>query len=320
MAFLEVKNLTKTFEVRRDGKKSRLLAVNDVSFEIERGEILGVIGESGCGKSTLGKMLIGLETPSEGTIRYEGKDAKERIKKDSRAFHAFVQMVFQNPFDTFLKDQTIGQILVRALKLHQIGTDKAERIKIAKQAMEEAGMSPAEDFIERYPHELSGGQLQRVSIIRSMLLNPQFIVADEPVSMLDVSVRADIMNVLLDLTKKKNAAMMFISHDLAATRYISDRVVVMYLGQIVESGNTDEVIANPKHPYTIALLSNCASIDPTRKQEFIEVPGEPPATIEEKKGCYFAPRCFRATERCFMEAPSCKHFENGHCAYCHFVD
>lgn len=317
MAYLEAEHLRKVYPVRGSGGKHVVQAVDDVSLSLNRGEILGVIGESGCGKSTLGRMLIGLESITSGKVTYDSDELHQLIKKDDRGFRRTAQMVFQNPFDTFPPGQTMEKILLRVMKIHHIGENREERRRLCLSLLEEAGLKPAEDFLNRYPHELSGGQLQRLSIVRSMMLTPSFLVADEPVSMLDVSVRADIINMLLDITKKKDTAMVFISHDLATTRYISDRVAVMYLGRIVESGETDQVLHNPQHPYTKALLSYCASVDPTEKKEQVEVPGEAQVSADERKGCYFAPRCYCACERCFREQPKMQTVEEGHEAACH---
>lgn len=228
-------------------------------------------------------------------------------------------MIFQNPFDTFDPRYTIEKIFMSTMKLHKIGANDEERHNIMIKTLEDAGMAPATDYIYRHPHELSGGQLQRISILRSMLLRPTFLVADEPVSMLDVSIRADIINMLQTLSKEENTAMVFISHDIATTRYISDRVAVMYLGRIVETGVTDEVLHNPQHPYTKVLISNCASLDPLEKREIIEIEGEPPTPINTGPGCYFAPRCYQACEKCFKEYPEARDLGNGHIVSCHFV-
>lgn len=307
---IEVNNLIKHYiqkkVVKKDGKVSKkqvIKAVDGVSFALEPGEILGIIGESGCGKSTLGRLLMSLEAPTEGKVLFGGESAQTLLKQDRLAFRRRCQIIFQNPFDTFDPRHTIHHIMMDVLKLHKIGSNEEERMKICKDLLEEAGLIPAEDYLDRFPFELSGGQLQRISILRSMLLNPEFLVADEPVSMLDVSIRADIIRMLLDLTKQKNAAMVFISHDIATTRYISDRVAVMYLGRIVEMGETDTVLHNPQHPYTQALISNCASLDPLEKREVIRLEGEPPTPIGTGPGCYFAPRCRFACERCFKEYP-----------------
>ena len=308
--FVKVDHLVKYYIQKNHGKQT-VKAVDDVSFTLKKGEILGVIGESGCGKSTLGRVLIRLEEPTGGEVYFEGESARELLKKDALGFRKKNQIVFQNPFDTFDPRYTIRKILLSAVKLHKIGNSAEERLTICKNILEEAGLIPAEDYLDRYPFELSGGQLQRISILRSMLLNPDFLVADEPVSMLDVSVRADIINMLTALARKHESAMVFISHDIATTRYISDRVAVMYLGRIVEIGDTDTVLHDPKHPYTQALISNSPDVDPRVKKEAIRLEGEPPTPIGTGPGCYFAPRCRFATERCRAAYPLMKRLDDG---------
>lgn len=303
-------------KTKRNEEKKWIKAVDGVSLDIDKGEILGVIGESGCGKSTLGRMLVRLENPTNGDIYIDGVSTKELIQKDSKGFRKLVQIVFQNPFDSFTPRDTIGKILMRPLKIHGIGKNDEERKEICINTLESGGLRPGEDIMKRYPHELSGGQLQRISILRSMLFNPRFIVADEPVSMLDISVRADIINMILTLSKEKNAAVVFISHDIALTRYISNRIAVMYLGRIVEYGDSDEIISNPKHPYTQALISNCASIDPDEVSQVISIEGEPPTPINPGPGCYFAPRCFKACEECFKKYPDTIDIGGNHRVAC----
>ena len=321
---LEVKDVrqwyTQKLTVKRNGKtthKQTVKAVDGVSFSLKKGEILGVIGESGCGKSTLGRVLVHLEKCTGGEIRLFGESAEEMLKKDPLRFRRTCQMVFQNPFDTFDPRYTLKRILEEPMKLHRIGGNEEERRRIILDILEQSGLHPAEDYIDRHPHELSGGQLQRISILRSMLLNPAFMVADEPVSMLDVSIRADIIGMLLKLAREKETAMVFISHDIATTRYISDRVAVMYLGRIVEMGETDEVLHNPLHPYTRVLISNCASLDPNEKRNVIEVSGEPPTPINNGPGCYFEPRCFCPVGKCATEYPGLAEASPGHFVACH---
>lgn len=306
------KNLLKTF---REEKKW-IKAVDKVSFELERGEILGVIGESGCGKTTLGKVLARLENPTHGDVYIDSVSTKELMQKDTKKFRRMVQIVFQNPFDTFTPRDTIEKILMRPLKIHGIGKTLEERREICIKTLESGGLRPAEEIMKRYPHELSGGQLQRISILRSMLFEPKFIIADEPVSMLDVSVRAEIINMLLSLSKEKNATVIFISHDIALTRYISDKIAVMYLGKVVEYGDSDTIINDPKHPYTQALISNCSSTDPEEIKEIIKIQGEPPTPVNPGPGCYFAPRCFKASEECFQKYPAAIEVSKGHLVAC----
>ena len=321
-SYIEIDNITKWYLHKTDklfhlGKEKQWVkAVDAISLNIERGEVLGIIGESGCGKSTLGRLLARLEEPTSGDVRIGGVSSQALLKKDFRAFRRQVQIVFQNPFDTFTPRDTIEMIMLRPLRNHKIGKNDDERRKICIEALESGGLKPAEDIMSRYPHELSGGQLQRISILRSMLLKPSFIIADEPVSMLDVSVRTEIIRMLQQLTREQNTALAFISHDIALTRYISDKIAVMYLGRIVEYGNVDDVIASPKHPYTQALISNCASVDIDEHREPITIHGEPPTPVNPGPGCYFAPRCSKACDACFRTYPEPVQFESGHYAVC----
>ena len=318
---LETKNLCKWYPYHKYGILSAkadkwLKAVDGINLHVCRNEVHGIIGESGCGKSTMARMLTGLEAPTQGEIYYHGVSSVDLQKEDYRKFHRIVQTVFQNPFHTFIPNDTIGKILLRPLKLHNIGVNDVERQQLCIEALEKGGLKPAEDFLRRYPHELSGGQLQRISILRSLMLNPEFIVADEPISMLDVSVRAEILSMLLSLCKEKDAAMLFISHDISVILYVSDRVSVMYLGRIVESGETDEVIQNPKHPYTQALLSNCATIDPDNNLAVVRISGEPPSPINPGPGCYFSGRCPKVMKCCTSNYPTMTDFGAGHTASC----
>lgn len=306
------KTLSQVFKKEQQWVK----AVDNVSLELAKGEILGVIGESGCGKSTLGRALARLENPTQGDVFINDISTQNLIKEDQRKFRRTVQIVFQNPFDTFTPRDTIEKILMRPLKLHGIEKSDEERRKKCIDLLESGGLKPAEEIMKRYPHELSGGQLQRISILRSMLFNPQFIIADEPVSMLDVSVRAEIINMLLTLSRENDATVVFISHDIALTRYISDKIAVMYLGKVIEYGDCETIINRPQHPYTQALISNTASIDPDEEREIIKVEGEPPTPVNPGPGCYFAPRCFKATENCFKQYPETVEFESGHFVSC----
>jgi peptide/nickel transport system ATP-binding protein len=310
----------KFLDVRGGNKYRRqtVRAVDGVSFSLRRGEILAIIGESGCGKSTLARLLINLELPDEGDVIIDGESVRQKGKKDRLAFRRKVQLIFQNPYDTFDPRSTVGDILLTPLKLHGIGGGEAGRVSFCLNILEETGLSPAKDYLRRSPHELSGGQLQRISSLRSMMLNPAFVVADEPVSMLDISVRADIINMLRGMAKTKNACMVFISHDIVTTRYVADKVAVMYLGRIVEYGDADAVLHSPMHPYTRALISNSASIDPRAERRIISIEGEPPTPVRSAAlGCFFEPRCYMRKEVCKQGYPPVKN-RGGHACSCFF--
>ncbi len=260
---LEVNHLVKYFY---GGRQKVIKAVDGVSFQLRPGESLGLIGESGCGKSTLARLLLGLEQADKGEILLEGKSNQELLRQDRLAYYRRVQTVFQNPYDVFDRRLTIGDILLRPLQLHGLVKSKVEGLARAMEALEQAGLLPAEDFIRRYPYELSGGQLQRIAILRAMLLSPRLLIADEPVTNLDVSVRAEVINMLLDLKAASHMALIFISHDLATTAYISDRLMVMQAGHIVEAGSTEEILAGPQDPYTRLLLDNCQGLKRSQRQ------------------------------------------------------
>lgn len=259
---LQVKNLVKYFY---GGRQKVIKAVDGVSFDLRPGESLGLIGESGCGKSTLARLILGLEVADQGDILLEGQSAQQFLRKDRLAYYQTIQTVFQNPYDVFDQRLTIGEILLRPLQLHGLVTSKVQGLAKAMQALEQAGLLPAEDYIRRYPFELSGGQLQRIAILRAMLLSPRLLIADEPVTNLDVSVRAEVINMLLDLQAASNMALIFISHDLATTAYLADRLMVMQAGKIVEEGTTERILTDAQDPYTRLLLENCQGLKRSQK-------------------------------------------------------
>jgi oligopeptide/dipeptide ABC transporter ATP-binding protein len=308
-ALIELEDLRCLFPVRRGlgdlltGTSHHVHAVDAVSFSMARGEIVALVGESGCGKSTIGRMLVRLQDPSGGRIVFDGEDVSTIGGATLKAFRRRAQIIFQNPFEAFDPRLTIGASLEQPLQIHNIGT-KSDRAARIAETMERSGLTPAHDFLSRYPHELSGGQSQRIATVRAMLLSPDFLVADEPVSMLDVSVRADILNQLLDLRDNDGMAIVFITHDLSVARYIADRIAVMYLGMFVEVGAAEEIISSPRHPYSRALLSNTLPVgNEERPGEPIAIGGEVPTPIDLKPGCRFAGRCPYVFDRCRTETP-----------------
>ncbi len=305
---------------RVNGRHPAIHAVDAVSFTLDQGEILAVVGESGCGKSTTGRMLVRLIEPTGGTIDFDGEDVTKLEGDGLKQFRRKAQIIAQNPFEAFDPRQTVRASLEQPLRIFDIGRlDEREGLIVT--ALERAGLSPASDFLDRYPNELSGGQLQRIATVRVTLLEPKFIVADEPVSMLDVSVRADILNHFLDLRDETGLAILFITHDIAVARYVASRVAVMYLGMFVETGTADEVIDHPKHPYTRALLSNTLTVEGDRAGiDAIEITGDPPTPLNIGPGCRFAGRCPFVFDRCRVETPVLKSVNGSQDVACHLYD
>ena len=300
---LKVENLKKYFPIK-GGVMQRTVgyvkAVDGVSFEIKRGETLGLVGESGCGKSTTGRTILNLLEKTEGKIYFEGKDLDELSKSQLRKMRPKMQLIFQDPYSSLNPRMTVGKIIGEALLNHKMVSKNDLREKVLE-TMKICGLAPYQ--IDRYPHEFSGGQRQRIGIARALILNPDFIVADEPVSALDVSIQAQIINLLQDLKKEKNFSYLFISHDLSVVEHICDKVGVMYLGSLVELASSDEIFKNPLHPYTKALMSAIPIPDPTVKRERIILTGDIPSPANPPKGCKFHTRCPYATDKCKEENP-----------------
>ncbi len=315
---LQATNLRKRFPVRTGPFSRRLYvrAVEDVDLEIAEGQTLGLVGESGCGKSTLGRVLLRLLEADRGEIRFEGKDVRRASRKEMRALRRRMQIVFQDPYASLNPRMTVGEAIAEGLVIHRLVArrDRADRVK---ELLEIVGLRAS--HADRYPHEFSGGQRQRIGIARALALEPRLIVADEPVSSLDVSIQAQILNLLMDLQKRFGIAYLFISHDLRVVRHLSDEVAVMYLGRIVERAPAESLYRTPQHPYTEALLSAVPLPDPTQKRQRIVLSGDVPSPIHPPPGCPFHPRCPKAIERCRTERPDLNEVVQGHFSACHLA-
>jgi len=316
---LEVKNLKKYFEIKKEkgGAPQILKAVDGVSFDVYKGETLGIVGESGCGKSTLGKTILSLHKKSEGEVIYDGVDISSLSDKEMKEYRKKMQMIFQDPFSSLNPRKKISYILTQPMRIHKMGTAQKFDSEVDR-LMTEVGLDV--NYKKRYPHQFSGGQRQRIGIARAFSLRPEFIICDEAVSALDVSVQAQILNLLIDLQAKYKFTYIFIAHDLAVVELISDRIIVMYLGRIVEIAQKKELITTRLHPYTKALFEAFPEMNPRSRREKKIVIGDVPSPINPPSGCHFHPRCPNVMEKCRVEYPELKETSPGHSVACWLYD
>ena len=325
-AVLEIENLKKHFPLRKGlfvallkGGQSHLRAVDNISFSLGKKEILGFVGESGCGKSTMSRTILQLLEPTGGKIRFKGTRVDNLSRKQFKPFRRKMQMIFQDPFGSLNPRRTVSEILRQTIKIHNLAEDRAAEDELIRKTLEEVGLNPVEEYWNKYPKLLSGGQLQRVSIGRVLVLQPEFVIADESVSMLDVSVRIGILDLLFKMRDKHGISFIYITHDLVTARYICDRIAIMYLGNIVEIGPTEEIINNPKHPYTQALITAVPVPDPTAEIPELPIKGYVPVSPEDTiNSCSFALRCPQAKKRCRLEKPQMIRVGDGHSASCFY--
>lgn len=311
---MEVQHLKKYFRI---GKYETLKAVDDISFYLEQGETLGLVGESGCGKTTCGKTCIGMLKKTDGTVLYKGQDVHKMNRKEFFDFTGEVQMIFQDPYSSLDPQMKVYDIVAEGIRLHKLAKSKSEEAEKVYQLLEDVGLH--REYANRYIHEFSGGQRQRIGIARVLAVDPEVIFCDEPVSALDVSVQAQIMNLLNDLQKTRGLTLLFVAHDLAVVRHISNRIGVMYLGAMMELGTADQVIEQPVHPYTQALLSAVPSADPDEEaeRERILLKGDIPSPMHLEKGCRFCSRCPEAMDICHEQQPIWQEVKPGHYTACH---
>ncbi|MDA3630993.1 dipeptide ABC transporter ATP-binding protein [Saccharopolyspora sp. WRP15-2] len=321
---LQVTDLVKHFPVTQGVLFKRTIgqvrAVDGVSFDLNKGETLGVVGESGCGKSTLAQVLMRLEKPTSGSALFEGRDMFKMHGAELRKLRRDMQIVLQDPYTSLNPRRTVGDIVGEPFEIHPEVAPKGERRRKVQELLEVVGLNP--EHIQRYPHQFSGGQRQRIGIARALALRPKVIVCDEPVSALDVSIQAQVMNLLGDLQQEFGLSYVFIAHDLGVVRHLSDRVAVMYLGKIVEIGTDEQIYEHPQHPYTQALLSSVPVPDPTLrgKREVIRLTGDVPSPANPPSGCRFRTRCWKAQDRCAEEVPQLEVRLGNHPSACHFAE
>ena len=314
---LEVNNLCKYFDA---GRKRTLMAVDGVSFVIHKGETLGIVGESGCGKTTCGKTCIGMLPKTAGEVKYKGKDVHSMSKKERFDFTGKVQMIFQDPYASLDPHQKVYDIIAEGIRIHKLAKNSAEEERMVLELLDMVGLNS--EHAMRNVHEFSGGQRQRIGIARALAVDPEFLFCDEPISALDVSIQAQIINLLMKLQKERDLTMLFIAHDLSMVKHISDRIGVMYLGNMVELAPSSELYKKPLHPYTQALLSAVPIADPraSRNRQKIMLTGDVPSPVNPPAGCRFSGRCKYVTEKCSKVRPELREVENGHFVACHRVE
>ena len=318
---LEVNQLKKYFPVKAGVFKKTVgyvKAVDEISFYIKEGETLGLVGESGCGKSTTGATILRLEEATSGEVKYQGKDVLGLNKKEMREMRKEMQIIFQDPYASLNPRMTVADIVGEPLDIHNLVDNKKERNERVRELLDSVGLTAEQ--MNRYPHEFSGGQRQRIGVARALAVSPKLIIADEPVSALDVSIQAQVINILQDLQREYGLTYLFIAHDLSVVKHISDRVAVMYLGKIVEMTDKEDLYNNPLHPYTQSLLSAIPIPDPTVNNERIILEGDVPSPVNPPSGCRFHPRCPKAMEVCSEAVPEFKEYDDGHFAACHLLD
>lgn len=319
-SLVKVSHLNKTFKDHRslfNLSPAEVKAVDDVSFEIFEGETLGLVGESGCGKSTLGRTILNLITPTSGKTLYRGQNIYELSKHEMWKLRKQMQIIFQDPYGSLNPRMNVEQLVIAPLQVFRVGTEKEQRDNVVS-ILEEVGLGS--HLLKRYPHEFSGGQRQRIMIARALILNPELVVCDEPVSALDVSVRAQVLNLMNNLQKQKHLTYLFISHDLSVVRHISNRIAVMYLSSLLEVANKDDLYLSPLHPYTQSLLSSIPLPDPRRRKALKPIQGEMPSAYHHPSGCKFHTRCPYVQDHCREVVPELREYYPGHLVACHRVE